>query len=322
MPLHRLSGLKLNRVDLVPDGSNPDAHIVLFKAKKEANVPAPKKKVAKKTPKADSRKKSQQRGEDEEDDEEEDIALSREDDDDEEDEDEVAKADDDEDDDADEGDEDEEEEEETPRKKSAKKTKPAKKVKKAAASDDDTEEDEDESGDEDVVDAQVMKSLPKAAQTLLAKMATSLSDMRKTARRAEQTALIEKQKRESLEFIEKAKKDIPSLAGTNEEKGALIQALYSDEPVAKKTADAIVKLLKSGDAAIRSMMSETGRRTARTDDESSAVDLLREKRDEIMKADTKLTKEQAFEKACQQNADLFNQYKVEKRRRSVDRDSH
>jgi hypothetical protein len=338
MPLHRLSGLRLNRVDLVPDGSNPDAHVVLFKAKKEATVPAPKKKVAKKTPKPDSRKKTTQRGEDEDDDDEEDIALSREDDDDEEDEEDeetVEKADDDDDEDAVADEDDEEEEEEKPRKKVAKAKggkggkagkggKGGKKVKKAApaADDDDALDDEDDDTEDEPMDEQVLKGLPRAAQTLLTKMSESLSAMRKTARRAEKTANVEKAKRERLEFIEKAKKDIPSLTGTAEEKGDLIQALYSGEPVEKKTADAIVKLLKSGDAAVRSMMSESGRGRATTDEEDSAVDQLREKAEAIRKVDPKLTKEQAFEKACYDNRDLFTQYKVEKRRRSSDQDAH
>lgn len=316
----------MDRVDLVPQGSNPDAHIVLFKSK-EGQMPAPKKKAAKKAPKADTRKKQKQRGDDEDEEEEEDdVAKSRDDEDDEEEEDDdeedIEKSEDDEDEDdaADDDDEEEEEDEEddAPRRKSAKT--PAKKskkpVRKASSDDDDdaVEDDEDDDTDDDDEVQKVAKALPKAAQRMFLKMAESVKSIKKTARVAERTARIEKERREKLEFVEKAKKDIPNLSGTSEEKGALIQALYNGEPVEKKTADAIVKLLKTGDAAVRSLMSETGRHRASDDNDESAIAQLREKAEEIRKADTKLTKEQAFEKACTQNPKLFSDYKVEKRR--------
>ncbi len=323
---YRLSGLTLNRVDLVPDGSNPDAHIVLFKAKKEASVAkkVTRKKVVKKTPKADTRTKARQNGDDEDEEEEEDEAVitkGEEDDEEEEEED---------DEESDDSEDDEEEEEAPSRTKKTKKTKPAKKVKKVSAKADDGDEDDEDIADEedDEIDEddeesaeveKVAKSLPKAAQALFLKMRDDLSAVKKQTRRAEKIAQIEKSKREKLEFVEKAKKTIPSLPGTFEEKGEMIQSLYNGEPVEKKMADAIVKLLKSGDAAVRSMMTSTGR-TSASSEETSAFDELTEKRDAIMKADPKLTKEAAMERAMRENPAIYRAYRVEKGRRRVGTD--
>lgn len=342
---YQLSGLRLNRVDLVPDGSNPDAHIVLFKSKeKKKMAKTAKRKVAKKpaAKKPDSRPKGKQRGEEDEEDEDDDVRMSREDDDEEdeleeddnavdeeEEDDDVEKSEDDEDDEAEEEDDDEDEK---PRRKSktpAKKNK--KKVAKSAseeADDDLADDDEDAVDDEEdlEIDEDVVKAMPKAIRAKLEgfieKTNSRLARLQKTAKSAARTASIEKAKRERLEFVEKAKRVIPNLPGTHEEKGELYQALYSGEPVSADVAKGIVKLLKAGDAAIASLMSETGRGRARTDEESDAISELREKASEIQKANTKLTKEQAFEKACQENPKLFGQYKLEKKRATRDVSAH
>lgn len=327
----KLSGLMLNRVDLCPDGSNPDAHIVLFKSK-EGRMPAKKKVPARKAkapqkPATKSKKKLED--DDEEEEEEDDDRVIEKDADDDEDED-----------DADAEEEEEEEEDDEPvvkkggrrkedqdddededkSKKRKKGPKSKKSVKKAVADEDDEDEDdEDEDADDDLdvetVDEEVLKTLPKHVQSIVAKQNARLRRVMKTAREAAEMATVEKDRRESLEFVEKAKKDVPSLPGTPEEKGDLLKAIFSGKPLETKVAKAIVKLLKAGDAAVKSLlMSETGSRRARTEEEEDAVSALREKQDEIMKADKKLTKEQAFEKACQDNPDLFIQYKVEKKR--------
>lgn len=328
---HRLSHLLLDRVDLVPDGSNPDAHIVLFKSKKRGHMPAKKKITVKRAAKADSRSKSKQRGDEDEEEEEDELVAKGEDDEDDE---ELAEDDEDEADDEEEA----EDEEEPARRKKSKKT-PAKKkaVKKggkkaaAAAEDEDeaVEEDDDEGVEEDADDdaeeiKKIAKGMSDEAREAFLKMRTELKDIRKETREARKMAQVEKAKREKLEYIEKAKKTIPYLTGTAEEKAALLQALYGDEPIDKKTADAIVKLLKTGDTAVRSLMMETGSRNATNTTDDSPVSELREKQAEIMKAEPKLTKEQAFQKACEQNPGVFQKYRLEKsrngRRREIDLD--
>lgn len=332
----KLSGLLLNRVDLCPDGSNPDAHIVLFKSK-EGHMPAPKKKVpakkAKTPAKPQSKSKKKLEDDDEEEEEEEDDAINKADDDEDEDEDEEEE--DEEEEDEDEGDEptlkkggrrkeDDEDDDEADKKKKKRGKKPAKKVKKAATDDDDDDADlagdedddlDEDSEDDEIVGDEVMKTLPKSVQLLVAKQNDRLKRISKQAREASEMATVEKDRRESLEFVEKAKKDIPNLTGTDEEKGEFLKALFSGKPLETKVAKAIVKLLKAGDAAVKNLlMSETGSRRARTDDEDDAISQLREKAEAIQKADPKLSKEQAFDKACQQNQALYSQYRVEKRR--------
>lgn len=332
---YRLSALKLNRVDLVPDGSNPGAEIVLFKSKEGKRVnkkQAQKKTPVKKTPpKADSRSKSKQRGDEDEEEEEDDDAVTKSEDDEDDDDEEIEKdADDDEEENEDDEEEEVDEDDDVKKGKGKGKGKEKKSVKKTDkkntakfAADDDNDEldgigDDDDDDDVEEIPESVMKALAPGARRAIEKQNRLLAKIRKDAKEARELVAVEKDKRVTLEFIEKAKKDIPDLTGTDEEKGTLLKALYSGAPVAKKMADSIVKLLKTGNAAVHSMlMSETGSRHARSDEEQDAVDELREKAAEIQKSDKKLTKEQAFEKACQDNPDLWRQYKVEKRRQSA-----
>lgn len=334
---HRLSSLMLNRVDLVPDGANPDAHIVLFKSQEEPVTRKAKKKVPAK--KADSRSKSKQRGDEEEDEEDDDVIAKTEDDDEEDEENEEDESDDDieKSDDDDEEDEEEEsddvddEDDDEPTTKSkgkgkknsannkSKKTKPSKTTKKKVvkASENDDEDDladEDDEDDIDEVPESVMKALPRAAQSFFEKMNVRIRRVNKSAREAKEMAIIEKTKRERLEYIEKAKTAIPNLTGTDEEKGDMFMALYSGLPIEKSMAKQIVKLLKTGDAAVQQLMTETGQSPNGDLDDEGAVKKLREKAKEIQKADSKLTREQAFEKACQQNPKLFSEYRLEKSR--------
>lgn len=293
---------------------------------------APRKKAApvKKTGKPDARSKSKQRGDEEEEEEEDDaVAKGRDDEDEEEveEEDDIEKSDDGDPDDEDDADADEdveeEEDDERPAKKSKKATKktPAKKSKKvvAKADDDDDELDaDDEDNEVEELDEEVMKSLSPSVRR-------SIEKSHRIAKEALEIAKEEREKRTTIEFVEKAKQDIPNLTGTHEEKGALLKALFESTPV--KVAKQIVKLLKSGDTAVRSLlMTETGvsRRDARNGDDS-AYSQLTEKRDEILEKskDKTMTKEAAMEKAIAENPKLYGQYQVEKsnRRRRVSADN-
>jgi hypothetical protein len=317
-------------VDLCPAGANQGAEIVLFK-NKEGRVPKPvkktaaKKPTAKKSAKADSRSKHKQRGDEEEDDEDEESVAKNQDDEDEdedvedEDEDVEKSEDDDADDDAD-ADADADEDE-APARKTAKakgkkvvkgKTTKAKTAKATSSDDDEDEAIDDEDDNEDIdidVDESVLKTLP-------AHVRKTIERSQRVAKQALEIAKEERDRRQTLEYVEKAKKTIPHLTGTADEKGGLLKALYSGEPLTKKIANQVVALLKSGDAAVRSMlMSESGRsRTRAMNGDDSAVSELEEKRTEILKANPKLTKEQAMEKAVAENPELYQRYRVEKRR--------
>ena len=338
----KLRGINLDRVDLVPAGSNPEASIMLFKSEEEADVPvASRKKAVKKGGRPDTRKKKTVRGEDDEDDEEEDDAVNKADDDEEE-EDEEEETDD------EESDEEEEEDEKPSRRKKAAKKPAKKKTKKAAKADeDDDEEEEEEEDDEDNIEKsdddddddlddeddeeeeveevpeKVLKSLPASVRKSIERNAQIAKAAAARAKKAMDLAKAEQVKRETTEYIQKAKKLFPNLTGTEVEKGAMLQALYSGAPLAKEVRKFLIKVLKSGDAAIRSLlMTETGRRNARVDSDSPEAQ-LRQAAEELRKKDAKLTKEQAFEKACDLNPDLMLELDNERarsRRRVVDID--
>lgn len=333
----RLSNLMLNRVDLVPAGSNPDSHIVLFKSKEAGVAKALKKKtkVPAKKAKPDTRKKKAQEDEDEEDDDlVEKNEDENEDDDEEEEEDDDAIEKDDDDDEEDDDDDAEDDEDDEPVAKGGKgggkgggktakggkavKGKGAKKAtKKSLRSEDDDEEEEEEEDELDSEVLDVLKTLPKHVQEGIARTQRTLRQLRKETREASDIAKDERNRRQTLEFVARAKTTIPHLSGTDQEKGELLKAMFSGEPLSKSDAKALLKLLKSGDAAVKNLlMSETGStRRPSDDDNDDPISLLREKQDEIMKqADFKGTKEQAFEKACILNPDLYKQYRSEKRR--------
>lgn len=341
----KLSGVSLNRVDLCPQGANPDASIVLFKTK-GGHVPKPQKKgvkkAAAKAAKSDTRSKARQRGEEEEEDDEEEAVTKRrakaqddeedddelEDDDDLEDEDDdaIGKSDEDDEEDEDGDEEDEEEEDEDLVKAKGKRGK--KIVAKRQTDDDESADDEDDDDADDAepepLDEAVLKSLPAKTRAYIRKQhelfAKQTEQFRKVAREAKRSAkaaleaaTIEKDRRETLESIEKAKQVVPNLPGTDEEKGAVMKAIAS---LPKEIAKSLRRMLKSGDAAVKNLlMAETGTRRGRTDGEDDAVSELRAAADDILKKDSKLTKEQAFAKACEANPDLFAQYKKEKRSR-------
>ena len=309
-------------------------------------MPKPTKKTAarraptKKSGKADTRSKSKQRGDDEEEEEEEETPVIKrrgraEDDDDDDvadddqdelddEEDDIAKSDDDEDDDEsddDAADDEDDEEEPTKKSKKGKKT-PAKKSKvpakkaKANVDDDDEGDLDDEDDDVDVIDEAVLKSLPERVRK-------QVEANQRIAKEALDIAKAERSRRVTLEFVEKAKKDIPNLPGTHEEKGGFLKALFSGEPVSKEIAKSIVKLLKTGDSAVRNLlMTEKGAAHRRvSNDGDSAYEQLCEKRDEILEKHKDLTRAQAMDKARQDNPDLYRQYTVEKargRRREAD----
>lgn len=317
----KLLDLALDRVDLCAAGANPDANIMLFKSasqEEEDDVPQPKKKTpatkAKAKGKADARSKSKQRGDEEEEEEEEDDAVAKTDDDEEEEDDDVTDE------------EEEEEEEEKPTRRTKKKSTPKGKAKKVAKVDDDDEgdvDDHDDIADDDDEDEleevpeSVLKTLPRAVREQVERSNRIAKRAAERAKEAHRMALTEKSRRERIEYIEKAKTDIPHLTGTADEKGELLQTLYSGQPLEKKQADRIVKMLKSGDAAVASLMTETGSNRGREDSDDSAYAQLKDKADEIRESNDKLTKEQAFTKACTDNPKLYNMYKSE-RRRSVD----
>lgn len=183
--------------------------------------------------------------------------------------------------------------------------------------DDDGGEDDDD-GDEP--DEAVMKSLPEPVRKLIEKQNAQLEQVRKEAKEASERAAVEKDAREQREFIEKAKTDIPNLPGTAEEKGTLLKVVHAK--LEKKDAESLMKLLKAGDSATKSllMMGGHGEVGSEVEGDGSEESLrksegargeLEEKASEIRKANPKLSAQQAFSRACAQNQALYKKMRAE-----------
>jgi hypothetical protein len=184
--------------------------------------------------------------------------------------------------------------------------------------DDDGGEDDDEGGDEP--DEAVMKSLPESVRKMIEKQNERLEKAEKAAKDAEQKAAVEKDAREQREFIEKARTDIPNLPGTAEEKGTLLKVVNAK--LEKKDIDALMKLLKAGDTAVKSlvMMGENGEIGSEVEGDGSEESLrksegvrgeLEDKAAEIRKVSPKLSAQQAFARACAQNPTLYKKMRQE-----------
>lgn len=158
----------------------------------------------------------------------------------------------------------------------------------------------------DTVPAHIQKMLDDQNARIEA-LAKENADNKAKLEKAEETAAIEKAARERVEFIEKAKTEIPTLKGTPEDKGALVQKLYAG--LDKADADAVMDLLKSGDHALKQVMAEKGE-TGDDDSSDEAIVKIREKADALQAANPRLTKQQAFKKACDENPALFDEYRA------------
>lgn len=174
-------------------------------------------------------------------------------------------------------------------------------VKEAAvAQDQNTETTPVAKGDEPIP-ANIQKILD-AQTAALEKANSDNAQLKADLEKQKEEARIEKERRETAEFVTKAKTDIPNLAGTDADKGALLQKM--DRVLDPETFEKVVSLLKAGDTAIRSLLTmEHGTDIAVSS--GSAYDQLVAKADELRKATPSLSKEQAFTKACEANTDLY-----------------
>jgi len=304
----RLTHLTLDRVDSCPQGANPGAHIVLAKMgkppKKEATVPDPKK---------DTKKKKDD--DEEKDDEEPTVeSLSAE-------IEKLTKAN------ADQA------TTISALQKSAKtsataKAKTAPKAAEAEDEEEDVEEDVEEDEEEDAtITEKMMKAMPKTVQALLKKQNAFIAKAREEAKAAREEAAIEKAEREKAQFIKTAERDLNNLVGKADDKGALLYTL--SKKLDAKEYKSVLELLKAGDKASKSLlMSEIGNDADMREDGSEgrirksegARGDLEDKAEELRKADPKLSREQAFAKACDNNPLLYRKVRAEgsRARRVVD----
>ncbi|MDI6814378.1 MAG: hypothetical protein QMD10_12730 [Desulfitobacteriaceae bacterium] len=134
-----------------------------------------------------------------------------------------------------------------------------------------------------------------------------MEELEKRAKEAEELAKKEREERITKEFIAKAAA-FQGLPVKPEEFGPVLKTLAEKDP---EVYTKIEGVLKAADEAITkgALFKELGR--ASYGDEGSALAKLEAKAEEIRKSDSRLTKEQAFVKACEENPELYAQYRRE-----------
>jgi len=130
--------------------------------------------------------------------------------------------------------------------------------------------------------------------------------MMKRVEEAEKLAKQERDARIEREFIEKASK-FKYLPINPQEFGKVMKSLYETNSEQYKEVE---KVLQAADKQLEKskMFDEIG---LNQEGDSEASTALHKKAEEIMKSDSKLTREQAFLKAVEQNPELYEQYKRE-----------
>ena len=155
-----------------------------------------------------------------------------------------------------------------------------------------------------------------AFEAFIAKQDAEAEELRKAAE--EQKTLAEQAiaKAEAVEVeIAKAKHIAAASEYVNHAKSAdeLGDLLYDiakaekDEHLPKGTSDTLTELLKAANEAAADVFKEAGR-VGRSNGETDAVSKLDAAADEIRKADSSLSKEQAIAKALKTNPDLYDEY--------------
>lgn len=124
--------------------------------------------------------------------------------------------------------------------------------------------------------------------------------------KAQDETRIEKEKREKIEAIEKGKRDFPNLPLTDEEKGSLVQSMTRMDAAVAAT---MTKALNAGNAALKDLTTSVGQETGAEDE--TAKDKLKKAAEAIQAADPKLSYSQAYDLACQKNADLYKEARTE-----------
>lgn len=164
-------------------------------------------------------------------------------------------------------------------------------------------------GDEQMMDEEMKKKLEDVSKAADEKV--SKAEERIAKLEAENSAIL---KRERLaHFTAIAKADLSHTSGTDAEKGGhlmtLAESLGGEESEAYKS---MFGTLKAADAAIASQFVEKGTgRTGVLPGEAA----LESKAQEIRKQDGNLTYAMAYERACQQNPQLFEQAQTDIRQR-------
>lgn len=156
----------------------------------------------------------------------------------------------------------------------------------------------------------ITKELPDAVKKMLDAQAEQIKKATERAEAAEKAAAVEKEARERAEFAKRADVDIPHIPGTSNEKGDVLYAV--SKAVDTKTFDALVSMLKAGDAALRASGEESGSDTPVT---GTAYEKLTTLAKELVKSGRAKTEPEGFDLALRENPDLYSQYRQEHSRR-------
>lgn len=135
------------------------------------------------------------------------------------------------------------------------------------------------------------------------------------AKRAEADALIEKDARAETAFAKSVEADVKNLVGKPEDTGRLLYRVKKaiETNGSKDDYDALMKILKSGNAAAEKLADETGEDSSESGF-GKAYDELKDKAERMVAADTTgaVTFAKAFAKVSAQNPKLASQYRKEK----------
>jgi cell division protein FtsB len=118
---------------------------------------------------------------------------------------------------------------------------------------------------------------------------------------------------ELVECAKRAETEYPNLPGKPEEKAKILQAIDAMPEADRAPATAA---LKAGDAAIAELTKAKGRSPS-AGGGTTAEEKLTQKAREIQKADDKLSFADAYDKALEQNPELYEQYETEKKQRAA-----
>jgi chromosome segregation ATPase len=143
--------------------------------------------------------------------------------------------------------------------------------------------------------------LPEDIRAHLQAVESERNTLKKTADDAEAARKVAEAEASKAAFIKQAETDIPSLPGTPEEKGALLQA--ASGKLSKEEFDALLGMLKAGSAALAAGFSEAGRKVVETDVEKRLDTMAKE-----IAAKDKISYAAAYTKALQANPELYAEY--------------
>lgn len=160
------------------------------------------------------------------------------------------------------------------------------------------------------VPADVMKSLPPAVQAFIQKTQKAAEDAQAAAEKAMATATLEKAAREENEFVAASGAIVKGYPGKADENARLLFTISKKLGAADYAK--VETLFKAGAAALAQAEEVLGDDKDNTP-RGNAQMVLKEKAEEIRKANPKLSKNEAYEQACLENMDLVRELRRPRR---------